>query len=93
MVEFVVPYYFEDDMEELLEEQKNSLTEYFYEGKIFSCTVSKDLTRMWMVMIADSESELLSIIDSLPISRFCDYDYSEIMVHHTVQFIPEHSLN
>ncbi len=46
-----------------------------------------------MIVISDSESELLSILDDLPISQFCDYDYKELVFHKTVQFIPEHSLN
>ena len=93
MVEFEVPYYFDDNLEELLREQKKSISDYFVQGKIFSCTVTKDLARMWMIMLADSESELLNIIDSLPVSRFCEYDYTELMVHNTVQFIPDYSLN
>jgi len=93
MVEFTVPGYFDEEIEQLLDRQKSMLTDYFYEGKIFSFTISQDITKMWMVMIADSESELVSLIDSLPISKFCDYDYRELMLHNTVQFIPEHSLN
>jgi len=52
-----------------------------------------DLTKLWMVMIADTESELLAIIDKLPIAAVCDYNYKELLVHNTVQFIPENSLN
>lgn len=93
MVEFEVPYYFDENLDELLEQQKHLLSDYFVEGKIFSCTVSKDQTRLWMIMLADSESELLTIIDSLAIAQFCEYDYSEIMTHSAVQFIPDYSLN
>jgi|GEM_PF-3450439 len=93
MVEFVVPSYFSNDMEELVASQQLVLERLFYEGKIFSCTVSMDLTKLWMVMIADTESELLAIIDKLPIAAVCDYNYKELLVHNTVQFIPENSLN
>lgn len=93
MVEFDLPPSFDGEIAEIIDQQKQTLSEYFYEGKVFSSTISRDLSRMWMVMIADSESELIRIIDSLPISRYCVYNYKELMVHNAVQYIPSHSLN
>jgi len=93
MVEFEVPSYFASDATELVESHRSVMERFFFEGKIFSCTIAKDLQKIWMVMIAESESELLSIIDKLPIAAVCDYNYKELLIHNTVQFIPENSLN
>lgn len=93
MVEFTVPNYFSSDVEELVASQQKVLEKSFYEGKVFSCTIAQDLSKIWMVMVAESESELLSNIEAFPISKICDFNYKELMIHNTVQFIPENSLN
>jgi len=93
MVEFNIQPFFQVEIEEILEEQKMAIADSLYEGKVFSFSLSNDLSQMWMIVLADSESEMVSIIDNMPISKYCDYNYKELMIHHTVQFIPEHSLN
>jgi len=93
MVEFDVIEPITHELINLIPEQRDALDELFTTGKLLSYTVSNDRTRLWAVMIAESESELLSYIDNLPMTSYMDYDYSELMFYNTVHLMPAMSLN
>lgn len=93
MVEFDVPDPLTEEFLEMIPEQRESLDGLFSNGKLLSYTVASDRTRVWAVMIAESESELLSYIDDLPMTPFMDYDYCELMFYNTVHLMPAMSLN
>jgi len=93
MVEFDVPQPLTEDLMDMIPDQRASLDDLFTSGKLLSYTVSSDKTKIWAVMIAESESELLSYIDELPMTPYMDYDYHELMFYNTVHFMPAMSLN
>lgn len=93
MVEFDVPETLSEDLLDLIPEQREAIDLLFSGGKLLSYTVANDRTRVWAVMIAGSESELISIIDELPMTPYMDYDYSELIFYNTVHLMPAMSLN
>ena len=93
MVEFDVPDPLTEEFLDIIPQQRDVLDALFSEGKLLSYTVSADRSRVWAVMIAESESELLTYIDELPMTPYMDYDYSELMFYNTVHLIPAMSLN
>jgi len=93
MVEFVVPQHVIDQILDLVPDQRASLDELFASGKLLSYTVSANKTKIWAIMMAESESELLSYIDGLPMTPYMDFDYHELMFYNTVHFMPTMSLN
>jgi len=93
MVEFDVPRPVLEEILDLVPDQRNILDDLFASGKLLSYTVSVDKTKIWAVMIAESESELLTYIDELPMTPYMDYDYYELMFYNTVHFMPSMSLN
>ena len=93
MVEFDVPMTITDDFLDLIPDQREAIDNLFSSGKLLSYTVANDRSRVWAVMIAESESELITIIDELPMTPYMDYDYSELMFYNTVHFMPAMSLN
>ncbi len=93
MVEFDVPIPLTDNFLDLIPEQREALDLLFAEGKLLSYTVASDRSRVWAVMIAETESELLSYIDNLPMTPYMDYDYCELMFYNTVHLMPAMSLN
>ena len=93
MVEFDVPIPLTDSFLDLIPDQREILDLYFSEGKLLSYTVASDRSRVWAVFIAESESELLSYIDDLPMTPYMDYDYNELMFYNTVHLMPAMSLN
>ena len=93
MVEFDVPNPITDDILSLVPTQRDALDMLFAEGKLLCYSVSLDRSRVWAVMIAESESELLTYIDELPMTPYMDFDYFELMFHNTVHLMPAMSLN
>ena len=93
MVEFDVPIPLTESFLDLIPAQREALDIYFSEGKLLSYTVASDRSRVWAVFIAESESELLTYIDDLPMTAYMDYDYSELMFYNTVHLMPAMSLN
>lgn len=93
MVEFDIPQPLTDDFLEMIPEQRAVIDKLFSDGKLLSYTVASDRRRVWAVIIAESESELLSYIDILPMTPYMDYDYNELMFYNTVHLMPAMSLN
>lgn len=93
MVEFDVPNPLTEDFLEKIPNQRDALDQLFTNGKLLSYTVASDRSRVWAVMIAESESELLTYIDDLPLTSYMDYNYCELMFYNTVHLMPAMSLN
>jgi len=93
IVEFVILDPFNDEIENLIPEQRMAVFRLFQDGVLQSYTLSLDRTRLWAVFSADSESELISILTNLPMHNFMDYDYTELMFHNSASFLPAVSLN
>jgi len=84
---------FSMEMEETIPRQRLVIDRLFDQGVLITYTLAADRTKLWAVFQADSESELLTYIDSLPMTQHSDYTYNEIMFHDSSQFIPSISLN
>jgi len=93
MVEFQIPYPFPMELEELIPEQRVAVHDLFLEEKLLSYTLAFDRSKLWAIFLAEEESELITLIDKLPMSAYLHYDYSEIMFHETIQYIPSMSQN
>ena len=93
MVEFDVPYPLSDEILDMIPDQKVAIDELFTSGKMLSYTLSLDRRKVWAIFLADQESELIALIDHLPMTSYMDFDYREIMFHNTVHLMPAMSLN
>ena len=93
MVEFDVPQPFTEELMSMVPAQRDSIDSLFSSGKLLSYTVAADKSKVWAVMMAESESELLSYIDELPLTPYMDFDYCKLMFYNTVHFMPAMSLN
>lgn len=82
-----------DDLLEMVPEQRERLDDLFAQGKLLCYSFSLDQSKLWAVMMSESESELITIIDLLPMTPYMDYDYHELMLHNTVHLMPSMSLN
>ncbi len=93
MVTFTLPSEMSADMLGLIPEQQAKVGELFIKEKLMSYSLAMDRSRLWVLFVADSESELISLIDQLPMTSYLDYDYHELMFHNSVQLVPSMSLN
>jgi hypothetical protein len=81
------------EMQEQTPRQRMIVDRLFSQGILLNYTLSSDRSKLWIVIQADSESELLQYIESLPLTKYSDYNYSEIIFYESSQFIPSISLN
>ena len=93
MVEFVVPTPLPDELFQMIPEQRKEVDNLFTSGHLLSYTLSMERNKLWAVFLAGSESELLSHIDQLPLSKYMEYNYYELMFHQSLKLLPTMSLN
>lgn len=93
MVEFKVPSPFPAELYRLIEDHRAVVNKFFNKGKLTSYALASDRSKLWAVFLASSESELLQLIDKLPLSQYMDYDYQELMFHQSIRLLPAMSLN
>ena len=92
MVEFEVPE-LTPYMISMIPDQRVAIDEMMVKGKMVSYSLSMNRDKVWSLMLANNESELLQLIDELPMSAYMSYNYKELMFHNTVHLIPAMSLN
>jgi len=81
------------EMQELIPRQRMVVSRLFDQGILITYTLAADRSKLWMILQASSESELLTYIHSMPMSKHFEYDYNEIMFHDSNKFIHSISLN
>ncbi len=92
MVIFDIPE-LNDEMMRLIPDQRRVVNELLIEQQILSYSLAKDMKSLWTIITAESESELIMIIDKMPITPYVYYDYKELVFHNTIQGLPAVSLN
>jgi muconolactone delta-isomerase len=73
MVDFSLPTVLTDRFTNRIPEQRAKVNEYFVEGKLVSYAVSLESSKVWAVFNADSEMEVLTLINAMPLTRFMQY--------------------
>lgn len=93
MVEFLLPPTLSRKMMNTIPEQRNVVDNYFMNGKLLSYTLSVDRSKLWAVFSCETESELLELVESLPMTKYFNYEYNEVLFHEMVSLFPALSLN
>jgi len=93
MVEFEILFQSDKEFLALIPQQRQEVNQLFQDGVLMSYSLNQERTRLWAIFHVDNESKLLSIIDNLPLTRFMDYEYEELMFHNSLHMIPTISLN
>lgn len=81
------------EIHELIPRQRMVVGRLFDQGVLITYTLAADRSKLWMILQASSESELLTYIHSMPMCKHFDYHYHEIMFHDANKFIHSISLN
>jgi Muconolactone delta-isomerase len=93
MVEFNLPEFTEDFVARI-PFQRLKINEMLEGGKIHSYAVSADRSRMWCVVNAKSEIEVMSILAEFPLRDYLSPSINELMFHNSVILkVPAFSLN
>ena len=93
MVEFIIPDDFTEEMSETIAHQRLKVDYYFYNGKLLAYTLAADRSKLWAIVVCHSEAELVNLIENLPMTKFMDYTYHQVLFHEMVTKFPTFSLN
>ncbi|MEL6591404.1 MAG: muconolactone Delta-isomerase family protein [Bacteroidota bacterium] len=94
MVEIDLPALMTQQFMSLVPSQRAMVNELMSEGRIDSYTLSLDRRRLWVIFIAETESEVNEALDGFPIMPYCSAEVSELMFHNTMtRELPVISLN
>ncbi|WNJ16360.1 muconolactone Delta-isomerase family protein [Pontibacter sp. G13] len=84
----------EEYMVDQIPAQRDRIQDLVEDGSIRSYTLSLRRDRFWLVMVAETDEELVDLIESLPMTDFCDYQYYPLMFHDMATYdLPRLSLN
>ena len=93
MVEFVLPEFLDEKMTKTIPAQRKFVERYFQTGKLLSYTLAADRSKLWSVFYCQSEAELINLIEKMPMTRYFDYNYHEILFHEMTKLFPGFSNN
>jgi Muconolactone delta-isomerase len=94
MVEFELPYEMSEDFVSMIPQQRQKINEMMEQGKIFTYALSADRQKLWCVMRAQTELEVMAFIAEFPLIDFMRPTIHELMFNNTVAIrMPLFSLN
>jgi hypothetical protein len=93
MVEFELPEIFDEEFMALVPRQRYMVNTMLAEGRLKSYSLSIDRSRLWAVLIAESEFEALEAISQLPLSGYMTPNLSELMFYNSPEAVMHFSLN
>jgi hypothetical protein len=93
MVEIELPE--EPDLEfyRLIPDQRAAINKMMEEGKILSYSLSLDRMRLWVVMAAESEFDVLDCVGDFPMIQYMKPEVTELMFHQMATSLLPISLN
>jgi muconolactone delta-isomerase len=93
MVEFELPSMMAPEFLARIPEQRNRVDELMAEGRIRSYSLAVNRSRLWMIVVADSDFEVMQLIGQLPLIDFMIPSINPLMFHHSMEALMAVSLN
>ncbi|KAA3630767.1 MAG: hypothetical protein DWQ02_17480 [Bacteroidetes bacterium] len=76
MVDFTLVGNLSEEFMDLIPYQRVVVNKLFQQGKLVNYALSAEKAKVWAIFNADSESELLKMINSFPLSKFMEVEIS-----------------
>jgi len=93
MVEFELPAVFDEDFIALVPEQRRVVNEMLIAGQLQSYALALDRSKLWAVMMADSELEVLEMIAGMPLCEYMKPYISELFFYNASDMVMQFSVN
>lgn len=94
MVSFTLPQAIGDDFSRLIPEQRAQVAKLFATDRLASYSLSLESGRLWAIVNAESEVEVMQLIGNLPLSRYMKARIFPLTFHNSAtKVIPSFSLN
>jgi hypothetical protein len=94
MVEILLPSYMTEEFKEKIPAQRKKITELMENGHLMSCALSDDYAKLWCVVKAETEFDVMSVVSEFPLIDFMEPKISKLMFNNVVALrLPIFSLN
>jgi len=94
MVELDIPKMLPNSFVDLVPKQREVIAQLLKENKIISYTLAVDRSKLWIIMNSSNKSEVMDILDILPLTKYLTFQIFELMFHNKQETeIPQPSLN
>lgn len=93
MIEIELPDEMNEEFMALIPQQRYVINQMLAEGAVKSYSLSMDRSRLWVIVSAASEFEVLELIESFPLKDFMTPHLSELMFHNSADMLMQFSLN
>lgn len=94
MVDINLPEYPTEEFFALIPKQRAKINQLMSEGVITSYTLSEDRLKLWVMVNADTETEVMDVLASFPMLKFMRFQIHSLMFHQAIAFrFPAISLN
>ena len=93
MIEIELPEEMNEEFMALIPQQRYVINQMLSEGAVKSYSLSIDRSRLWVIVSADSEFEVMELIETFPLKDFMTPHLSELMFHNSADMLMQFSLN
>ncbi len=94
MVDFTLPNELPEEFVTNIPRQRNAVNRLLGEGKILNYALSLENSKLWVVFSASSETELLEMVQGLPLTRYMKIRISELTFYNASNpYAPVFSIN
>jgi hypothetical protein len=94
MVEVRLPYEPPQEFFTLIPSQRAMVIDLLMKRKFLSYTLAADRSKVWIVMIGETESDARALLQQQPMDKYFNYTFTELMFHDMAgALFPSVSLN
>jgi hypothetical protein len=94
MVEILLPSFMSDDFKEKIPSQRKKINELMEAGRLMSYALADDYSKLWCVVRAETEFEVMSLISEFPLIDYMEPTINKLMFNNVVAMrLPMFSLN
>jgi hypothetical protein len=81
MVEVRLPFDPSQEFFSLIPSQRAMVVDFLMKRKFLSYTLSADRSKVWIVMVAETELDARELLEKQPMDKYFTYTFTELMFH------------
>ena len=81
MVEVRLPFDPSQEFFSLIPSQRAMVVDLLMKRKFLSYTLSADRSKVWIVMVAETELDARELLEKQPMDKYFTYTFTELMFH------------
>lgn len=93
MIEMDLPIVMSEKFMSLIPKQRDRINKLLARGKVKSYTLSLDRSKLWIIAVAENETKLVEMLDTLPLASYMIPEITELMFHNSQEQVLQFSLN